>query len=313
MSRTAVQLIQELANRMGELAVITSTASGTTTQITSTDLDQYIPQATANMASWVHCLGGTNVGVERRAKSYTPSSDLLTLHAPGFPNLTESGVQYEMHARTRRVRKLEALNSAIRQLGLYWPRDVVDASLTGIAAQYEYTLPASINWANVWDVQLQHTSDPPTYPYDDARSLRWDVRRSMSAAGVETWTLVFGGQPTVGRTIRVKGSAFFSDLVADADVLPMGGMWEGKMIEWIMDWAKYKLLDETVERQPGGEAERYRQRAVDKLQQAKEELILSLKPKGGNKITTPFSSSAGNRRGINLAEFNIFGLAGEFS
>ena len=303
---------------MGELITFTGTSGGTATTIVSTALEKFIPQATAQVNFWVHCLSGTGViGQEVRAKSFAPTTDTLTLHDPGFSAVTPSGATYEIHARTRRARKLEAINSAVRQLGLIVPREVIDTTLTGVADQFTYTLPSNQNWVQVHKVEV-HSGASATlvgFPFEAERAYRWNVRREQNrTTGTETWTLQFDGQSQIptGRVIRVTGVGGFTELAADADVLPLGGAYEGRAIEWIMDWAKYRLLDETVERQPGGEAERYRLRALDMLQKQKEDLLTLMRVPGPGIIETPLTKPHA-RSGLNLGEFNIYGVASEFS
>jgi hypothetical protein len=83
---------------------------------------------------------------------------------------------YEIHTRTARSRKLEALNSAIRVLNLSWFRSFQDeVTVTTATNQWRYALPNSVNgWTGIVDVQVQMAPSLAGYPYQDASN--WNVQ-----------------------------------------------------------------------------------------------------------------------------------------
>lgn len=307
---TATDLIRELARRLGELIVVTSTSVGTDTQVIAEGWTPHFPNTIAsNLNGWVYCMSGANSAQEARAKSYTPASSTLTLHTPGYTASTETAIVYEYHRRTSRARKLEAINSGIRQLGFIWPRQVIDTSLTSADDTWTYTVPSAANFAEITKVEVHSGADSSLvgYPFIALPSTVWEVRKSQNqTTGVETLVLQFTGGylPPPDRVIRLTGIAWYTDLSANTDVLPIGGRWQGKITEWLYDWGKYRILDETADFQPGSETERYRARAMDKLQQAKEDILLYMRPVRNGIVRVPNLSAGGD-----LSNFNIIGLS----
>lgn len=287
MSKTAKQMIQELANRLGELILCTATSNGSRTTLLSTDLESYFPAQTSNLHSWVYGLTGTagNIGREARSTTWNPTTDTLTLISPGFPSSTADDDTFEIHLKTRRSRKLEAINDAVGQLGLLWYRRFVDTSITTTENTWSYTLPSNV--ARLVDVELQVNTEHSTFPYEDVRHLNWTVRESTSTAGVLTQTLQFGEQPPEGRILRLHCEGWFTDLAADTDVLALTGNWERVALAWIYDWAKYRIFEEMVEEFPTGDYEKYRQRALDKLVEARQRVIELTRPHEPGRIVVP--------------------------
>lgn len=297
MSRTAKALIRELAQRMGEYFLFSATGTGTTTSIVSTQLDQFFPKSISGpMGHWIYCSAGTNVGQEVRAWMYNTTGKTWTLNQPGFTGAPVATDEFEVHARTRRARKLEALNDAIGQLGLLWFREFYDTSLITQQNVWNYTLPSSQNWSNISQVEIQTTTNAilPTYPYLSADPYDWRIRRDVNqTTGAETFVIQFGIQPPIGRILRIHGEGYFSDLAADTDVLAgVGGKWERAALGWIFDWAKYRVLDEEIEGMPSGDVMKYRQRAQDKLIEARDRIIQLLQTHEPGKIIVPGHGTA---------------------
>lgn len=289
MSRTAQELIRELAERLGELIICTATSDGTTTTIVSTDLKSYLPVDVENFHPWVYYTGKTpsaNFALERRGASWMAFTSTLTLLTP-LPAATLSTEQFELHARTRRSRKLEAINDAAGMLGLYWARPIVDTSITTEQNTWAYALPATLS--QVSDVQIQVSTDAnqATFPYRDAAPWNWTVEQARDAAGATTLTLRFGVLPPPDRTLRILGESHFADMDTDADVLALGGPWERPTLTWIMAMAKFTVLDEVTERQPAGETDRYRQRSLDALNRQKDYLLLHRQTHRPGRVNVP--------------------------
>ncbi len=275
---TAASLIAELAQHMRDYVLVTAANTGTTTTLVDPLLDQWITEdVPADLNSWIYGVATTaagytpadsaNRGVERRAKSYTQNSHTLGLYA-AMPAAMQTG-NYELHSRHARSRKMAALNSAVRLLNLAWFRDVWDTSLTTAANQWSYTLPTSILWTAVKQVEIQMLTSGSfsTYPYADA--MQWDYRiyPQTDASGNKTWSLQFGVMPPPNRTLRIIGRAAYADMVNESDILPLPDVWsEGQ--EWIRDWASFRLWEEEENAQPSGQTERIRQAKQDRLQQA---------------------------------------------
>lgn len=292
MSFTAQQLIRELAERQGELALGTAEAGGSTTTLVATDLTQWWPVDHNKLNCWVYgssTADASNRTLERRGSSWSADNVTLTLAAPGFAAACTTGV-YEIHARTRRTRKLEALNEAIGQLQLYWYRPVVDdTSITTAANTWTYTLPSSVNWSEFPRIHIQINTDVTAtgYPYADADPWNWEVRRAVSSTGVETWTLQFGLLPPPGRKIRIFAEAGYVDLVLDADILPIAGKWGRLAHAWIMAYSQMLLDDWEASRQPAGQIDRERLMRDDRLKRQLELLMRTAPGHENAKLVIP--------------------------
>lgn len=291
MPQTALSLVRELSERLGDLVVSVPTAGGTGTLIDSS-LIQYFPQPLGQFNGWVYCTQASpdarNRGYERRGQQWTPGGSVLQLYPPGFPQPI-SGGEYEINMRFPRRRKMAALNSAIGQLGLTWFRQIVDETLVTQPQTWIYYPDPLQNWANIYRLEIQiNTSELQVgYPYADAEYLNWRPRRWVDQVGKETWAIEFGILPPVERRLRVFGEGFYPVLQADTDILAIAGKWEGGALEWIYDWAEFKLNDSLSNRQPTGEAERVRQQALDRLERQKNDILTSAPPHAPGRIVTP--------------------------
>ena len=275
---TAAGLVAELAQRMGDYVLVSASSTGTATVLVDPNLDQYITEdVTSDLNSWVYGVATTtlgytpadtsNRGVERRGKSYTQSSHAIGMYVAMPTGMTTGN--YELHSRHARSRKLAALNSAVRLLNLAWYRDVWDTSLTTAANQWSYTLPTSILWTAVKQVEIQMLTSGSfsTYPYADA--MQWDYRiyPQVDVSGNKTWSLQFGVMPPPNRTLRIIGRAAYADMVNEADILPIPDAWNEAQ-EFVYDHAAFRLWEFEENRQPTGQTERIRQAKQDRLQQA---------------------------------------------
>jgi len=164
MAKTAQQLIRELAYRLGELRLSTATSAGLATTVVDTSLLQHFPGDVAQLNAWAYAVAGTNAGQERRAKSWAYSSTTLTLYSPGFSALTAQNDTFEIHLRSQRARKLEAINEAVGMLNLGWFRKVIDGSIETVSTRYRYALPTAVPWSAVDRVELQGGSDSDLAP-----------------------------------------------------------------------------------------------------------------------------------------------------
>lgn len=231
---------------------------------------------------------------EQRAQSWAASSTTITLYSPGFPVATQNGDTFELHFTTRRPRKLSALNSAVRQLGLYWYRHFKDESLTTADKTWTYTPPASAYWKRVYKVEVQVSTDATLvgYPYEDASRYGWKAYKTTTTAGVESWTLQFSTVPPADRTIRVWGEGYFPDLDDDADVLMLDGDWKGRALEWIYAWAKHQLFEEIRDKVPATESQKYQGASYSSLQKALMQLKSTIPERPPGRVLVPTVAKA---------------------
>jgi hypothetical protein len=291
MVQTAQSLVRELGERLGDLVVSTPSAGGTATLVDS-GLVRYFPQSLNQFNGWVYCTEASadaqNRGLERRGQQWTPSTGTLQLYTPGFPQSITSG-EYEIGMRFPRKRKMAALNSAISQLGLTWFRKIVDETLSTQSETWIYYPDPLENWSNIYRIEIQINTSPTQvgYPYADAEYLNWRPRRWVDQMGKETWAIEFGILPPVNRQLRIFGEGFYPTLQHDTDLLAVAGKWEGGALEWIYDWAEFRLNDSLSNRQPTGEAEKIRQQALDRLERQKNDILTSAPSHEPARIVTP--------------------------
>jgi len=291
MAQTAQTLVRELGERLGDFVLSTPSGGGTSTLV-DPSLTQYFPQVLNQFNGWVYCTQSSpdaqNQGLERRGQQWTPSTSTLQLYAPGFPQAVSAG-QYEVNMRFSRRRKMAALNSAISQLGLTWFRKIVDEKLITQPETWIYYPDPTENWANIYRIEIQINTSPTQvgYPYADAEYLNWRPRRWVDQIGKETWAIEFGILPPVNRALRVFGEGFYPQISGDTDLLAIAGKWEGGALEWIYDWAEFRLNDSLSNRQPTGEAEKIRQQALDRLERQKNDILVNAPSHEPARIVTP--------------------------
>jgi hypothetical protein len=289
-AKTAKQLIRELATRVQQLVVCTPSAGGPT-QLHAPALVQYFPQQITQFNGWVYCAGtvdAQNTGLEVRGQQWDPVASTLQLYAPGFPAPITGG-EYEINLRYPRSRLTEALNSGIGQLGLSWYRDWMDESLTTLPQQWIYYPPPGQYWSNIYRLEIQINTSPTQigYPFADAEYLNWRPRRWVDQMGQENWAIEFGILPPVSRQLRVFGEGYYPDLVHDTDILPLAGKWERGALDWIYDYAEFRLNWWISNKQPTAEADKVRQQALDRLEQQKNELLQNAPSHRPGRIVTP--------------------------
>lgn len=290
MAKVALDLIRELGQRMGDYVLVDPTAAGGTTTVIDADLIQYFPQPLQQFNGWIYCNQNspntTNRGLERRAKSWDGINTVLLY--TGFPSPVTGG-DYELHLRHPHSRKIAAINSAIGQLGLTWYRQIVDETIVTQQSTWTYVLPNSQNWANIYrvEIQINLAETQIGYPFADAEYLNWRPRRFVDQAGIETWLLEFGILPPIDRKLRIFAEGFYPQLISDLDVLALAGKWEGGALEWIYDWAEFRLNDSFTNRIPTGEAEKIRQQALDRLERQKNDVLVNSPTHLPGRIVTP--------------------------
>src|SRR4029453_8094865 len=158
--------------------------------------------------------------------------------------------------RCPRARIVEALNTAIGQLGLNWFREWVDESITTEYNRWIYPLPPDQNWANVYklEIQINTSADQIGYPYPDAADLNWRPRNWTNQLGEEQWAIEFGLLPPPDRKLRVFGEQYFADITSDANLLPLAGKWERAALDWVFDYSEFRLKWWLANKKPTAEA-----------------------------------------------------------
>jgi hypothetical protein len=291
MAQTALSLIRELSERVGDLVVSTPSAGGASTLVDN-DLQQYFPQPLSQFNGWIYCTEGSpdaaNRGLERRGQQWQPSASVLMLYPPGFPGPITGG-EYEISMRYPRHRKMAALNSAISQLGLTWFRQIADETVMTQVNTWLYTPPMTQAWSSIYRVEIQiNTAEEQIgYPFADAEYLNWRPRRWVDNQGIESWAIEFGILPPPNRRLRIFGEGYYPTLQHDTDILAIAGKWEGGALEWIYDWAEFRLNDSISNRLPTGEAERIRQQAMDRLERQKNDILTNAPSHQPGRIVTP--------------------------
>lgn len=317
MSITCTQLIRELGKRLGEYIQSTPTASGSSagTTLVDSNLLQYWPQTIGTgqeqFMPWVYgstTVDAANVGITRRATMWNSASAVTALTFPvAWPApITSTGSSgapvYDIFLRNSRDRLLEAVNSAVGQLGLWWFREFIDTSITTAAQTWSYTLPSGQYIARLWQVEYQvdTSSNNIGFPYADAQNLDWQVVESTDTTGAFTQTLQFGILPPYPRTLRLRGEAYFPDLVNDSDVLALSGEWQRPCTGWIYKYAAFLINSWLAMQLPQGDTQRYAALEQSLLQEAE---TLKAEMKRGHKpgrIVVPglgeglFNQSLGN-------------------
>lgn len=287
-------------------------------------LTQYWPQAAGaaneNFMPWVYGPTSTygssstwadtgNRGFYRRAIMWDGTNVLTFSSGATWPSAITTGT-YEVYIREDPTRILEAINSAVGQLSLWWYREFVDTSITTATQTWTYAMPSAQYTATIWQIEYQVDTNVNDigFPYADAKTLDWELREAVDTNGNLTQTIQFAVLPPPNRTLRIRGEAYFPDLVNDGDVLAIAGRWERPCLGWIYKYAMYLLDSWLAERVPQGDAMRYEQRESILLQEAeqlKNEMRRAHKP---GRIVVP-----GKGRGLlgfpNLADSPQF-LAG---
>jgi hypothetical protein len=288
-AKTALQLIRELGSRLGEY-VLAHPISGGTATLHSPDLVMFFPQSITQFNGWVYAAGdvdAANKGLERRGQSWNPDGT-LNLYPPGFP-ASVSGGEYEIHMRYPRARLTEALNTAIGQLGLNWFREWQDDSLVTRANTWIYYPPPGQYWSQIYrlEIQINLAETQVGYPYADAEYLNWRPRKWTDENGNETWAIEFGLLSPPDRKLRIFGEQYYPDITSDTDVLALGGKWERAALDWVYDYAEFRLQWWLTNKQPTAEADKLRQQALDRLENQKNEILLNAPSHRPARIVTP--------------------------
>lgn len=286
MSLTCNTLVKELGKRLGDYIQSTPTSSGSSlgTTLIDTNLLQYLPvtigAAQEQFMPWVYgstTADAANIGVTRRATMWNAATGQTALTFPvawPAPITQGSGTQtvYDIFLRNSRDRLLEAINSAVGQLGLWWYREFIDTSITTAQQTWGYTCPAGQYIARLWQVEYQVDTNvlDINFPYADAKALNWSLYESTDVLGNFTQTLQFGILPPWPRTLRLRGEAYYPDLVNDSDVLALSGVWQRPCTAWIYKYAACQVQSWLAMQVPQGDVSRYQALETTLLQEAEQ-------------------------------------------
>lgn len=317
MSKSLLQLAREVSARRGDLILVSPSSAGLQTAIISTSLNQYLPQDISKFyvyaygtATGTDAVDALNRGVERRSVAWTASSSTLSFPAPGFPTAVSTGV-YEVRRTKERARVVEAINSALGQLGFYVTREFKDETLVGVQSQWRYTMPLSQNWRRVSDVEIQRSLTYSDYPYESARrlGLTWRAERTTDSSGTTLWQIQFSTQPPPGYVIRIWGEAYYPEMALETDVFTVEAEYERMVLEWLYDWAIYRLNAEQAESWATGDAAKAMQNREASLQKAKAAILEQAKPPKPGRINTPLSRPGVIENAAYLGAFTSGGIA----
>lgn len=300
---TAIELIRELSQRLGDYVLAAPTATSNKVQLVDPYLTQHFGvNDMDDVNAWVYgtlAADAGNVGMERRAASWTAQTTTLNLYAPGFPVPIQGG-DYEIHLRFPRARKLAALNAGVALMGTSWYRAVYQRVLTTRASTYRYALDPTVNWQSFQAVEIQLTTDPTLvgFPFESSEAYNPSIEPHTDEGGVTTWYLQFGTLPPVGRAIRVLATTGYDTLVADGDVLPLPSDIGGKAVEWLYEYAQWALFAWDMNRQPTGQLDRAAQQAQLHLQKALQDLKDYARAGSTQPLVTPGFGTRTYRSGL---------------
>lgn len=310
MSKTALQLVRELAQRTGQyipVYVDAQSFGASTSQIVSLKNKKYFPVDVGSLNYWCRANSGcsetSNRTEQHRLQSWVASTGVLQFYdswtlAPGITALSDFLGGYDIFTRNTWEELLSAINDAVGLLDLYWWRPVEEASfITITAGTYKYALSSAVNWAGVDQTMIEVNSSLSTFPYEDAARYAPRIYDVIDSSGVQTWYIQFTHLPPVGRKVKFFGRAYISSFTVDSDVLAIGGTMERRILIWIMDYAKYTLSTQNMEMFPTSEMAEQRQKAADSLQRARDQIMAFSRPPTVKQIVTPVNKQSFRRSG----------------
>jgi hypothetical protein len=165
---------------------------------------------------------------------------------------------------------------------------------------YRYALDPTINWQSFEAVEIQLTTDPTLvgFPFESSEAYNPSLESDTDSGGTTVWYLQFGALPPSGRSIRILGTAGYDQLVADGDVLPLPDDIGGKAVEWLYEYAEYKLFSWDMNRQPTGQLDRAAQQAQLHLQKALQDLKDYARSGARRRLIVPGSGTRTQRSGL---------------
>lgn len=299
MSQSALDIIRELGYRWNGLVLATPDGVGGQTTLIDSKLDAYFPETVDQFNVWVY--GGldvpaANVGIERQAVSWAQTSHTLTFYSAWPATIIASGT-YEIYRRVARGRLVAALNAAIGQLEDYWHRTFIDESIVTVQGQYRYVLPRYQNWISINRIELQMLtqSNLVGYPYEELEG--WNIEEDQTG-GVQTFYLQFSDVALpAGRRLRIHGEGSYPEIEADTDTLELVGGNQRRALEWVYDYAGYKLDGWLMNEASTLDQQKLYAKRGEDLQGVLEDIRKKTAPHQNVRIMTPLTPNGRLRRG----------------
>jgi hypothetical protein len=214
MSETKAAFRRRLARLLVILHTGTTSEAGTTLSVVCLPLIDHYSEDDSMNGSSIYDVTGTEW---RRVSSWLASSGTAAVNR-AFTASQASGRAIEVYEQFTPDELDDALRMALDEAYPYVAEEIVDTSLTGIASQYEYTVPNTIrDLSRMRGGKVQYEIDTAvtTFPYADIDY--WDVR---PASGSQTLVLPNAGF-YVGRTLRLTGWGAPTYPATDATLLPL--------------------------------------------------------------------------------------------
>ncbi len=196
MAETKAAFRRRVGRLLGILTTATLSGAGDTNTGIAVSLTDKFASTNALVGATAY---DTAASEARRITTYNPSTGEYDVNRV-YTNAQAAARTVEIYTRFTVQELDDALQQALEEAYPYIVTPVVDTSLTGIANQYEYTVPSTIrDLERMYGGRVQWESNTAisTFPYVDA--LHWEVRTSG-----ETRTLILPEIYT-DRTIRLVG------------------------------------------------------------------------------------------------------------
>lgn len=215
MAETKAQFRQRLARVLNIMHTATTSGTGSTTTVVALSLVDYYPVNDTLNGSFIYDVSASEA---RRVSDWDASTGTATV-SRAFSNSQSSGRSIVVFEQFTPEDLDNALLMALTETYPYIVGRVVDTSLTGVANQYEYTVPSTIRELSRMrggSVAYQVNTAASTFPY--ARINHWEVRES----GGGSKTLVIEDiRGAVGRTLRLIGWGVLSYPSTDATTIDL--------------------------------------------------------------------------------------------
>lgn len=249
MSTTKANFRLSVARRLGVVKSITTSSDGDASGNTfvAVGLLDNFPTDLAEI--WVY--DPTQLEA-RRIVNYDEPEGICLVNRP-FSAQVASGATLYIFRRFSPENYDDALRQAVEDCYPYLAQKVVDTSLTTVANQYDYTIPATIKSMERMDGATVEIEVTPGKPYVELRL--WDTRTVLTTS-TQSYTLVLNPHEFLaGKTLRLTGLAPLAYPAADSDSLPIDAPQTTLLSLMVI-----KALYEQVQGAPGGDANAAAQR-----------------------------------------------------
>jgi len=161
-------------SRIGAITTLTTTGQGTTDIIVCADLNDANPSGVEGLF--------VQVGTEtRRVVQFDPTTGQAAVNR-AFTGVIDSGTVFHLYRRFTPDEYNTALEQAIADVWPYLYTLVIDDSLTTVANQFSYPIPATIvelERMSGGQVQLEANTSLSTYPYRKLTTWRTEGRNIL--------------------------------------------------------------------------------------------------------------------------------------